>query len=58
MSTTAPSPALDPTVVAPPTPPHSAFLPGSPELGLWQAMRMSRGPWSLLALDRAPVREA
>ncbi len=44
MSTTASSPALDPTIVAPPTPPRSAFPPGSPAPGLWQAVRMSRDP--------------
>lgn len=44
MSTTAPSPALDPTIVAPPTPPRSAFPPGPAAPGLWQALRMSRDP--------------
>jgi len=36
--------ALDPTVVAPPTPPRSLFPPGPRAPGLWQALRMSRDP--------------
>jgi cytochrome P450 family 135 len=36
--------ALDPTVVAPPTPPRSAFPPGTPAPPLWQALRMARDP--------------
>ena len=35
---------LDPTVVAPPTPPRSAFPPGSSAPPIWQALRMSRNP--------------
>jgi cytochrome P450 len=35
---------LDPTVVAPPTPPRSAFPPGPAAPGLWQALRMARDP--------------
>jgi len=38
------SPALDPTIVAPPTPPRALFPPGPRAPGLWQALRMARDP--------------
>ncbi len=46
MSTTAPtpSPTFDPTIVAPPEPPRSAFPPGPKLPPLLQALRMARDP--------------
>ncbi|HMJ03558.1 MAG TPA: cytochrome P450 [Conexibacter sp.] len=44
MSTTVPAPAFDPTIVAPPQPPRSAFPPGPKLPPLLQALRMARDP--------------
>ena len=44
MSTTAPTPTLDPTVVAPPSPPRSALPPGPWVPGILQALRFARAP--------------
>jgi cytochrome P450 family 135 len=53
MSTTAPAPAIDPTVVAPPRPPRRALPPGPRMPGIMQALLFARDPLgSTMAVHR------